>query len=498
MPPTVRAEDLPAQIDPATLATTAYPDPIADVGRGLIRKLSCLVECPKEVSPFLAHAIRTWISPHGLKGTIIDARAETGERTPLSSTGLVGNMRMAVAKVASGPVANTVLLLPHLDLLAGSSGLIGEARELIALLVENPDLLWVGFRDPAVPLPRLLEQLPLNRVRVGGVPLQRLRHLVTQREARKFGGEIDLGRLHRVTSGLNVLQLRKYLAALDREDLPAGSAPAFTEFRRLTLSHGLPIPDETFNHIGGYASAKQKLREELLDVFDLADNAATESQRDRLDRLAPRGVLLVGPSGVGKRLMARALANAMNGVFIETTGAELKSRYLGGSEENLRLLFARARAAAPAVLLFKELDAFAARPTRGAAEPSLFLQLLQEMDSLPAGERVIPVATAPSANSLDAAIVQPSRFELVVELRPPSQGDVSAIVEKMATPLGITFSTESLARTTKLIEFNQTAGPPFNCARLSALCRSLARLRARMGSVDPITVPEVERIWAGL
>ncbi|VTU01769.1 atp-dependent metalloprotease : Cell division protein FtsH OS=Cystobacter fuscus DSM 2262 GN=D187_003964 PE=4 SV=1: AAA [Gemmataceae bacterium] len=498
MPLTVGLKELPVQIDPGSLASAAYPDAVADVGRGLVRRLSCLVECPKEVAPHVAHAVRTWVQPHGLRCAVIDARAETGDRAPLVSSGLVGNMRAAVARAVAGPQANAVLLLPHLDLLAGGAGALGDARELIALLVENPDLLWVGFRDPAVPLPGLVEQLPLNRVRMGGVPRGRLRHLVTQGEARKFGGDLDLGRLHRVASGLNVVQLRKYLAALDREDRPASAAGAFAAFRALTLSHGLTIPGETLAGVGGYEHAKRKLREELLDVFDLADAAATEEARDRLDALAPRGVLLVGPPGVGKRLFARALANAAGGVFLETTGAELKSRYLGGSEENLRLLFARARAAAPAVILFKELDAFAARPARGAAEPSLFLQLIQELDALPACERVVPVATAPTAGALDPAVVQPGRFELVIELQPPSPADVPAVLEHLAPPLGLEFSPEAAARAVELVEAYPSAGPPHHCARLAALCRVLARSRARSGASGPVAPLEVTRAWWGL
>src|SRR5262245_34834495 len=212
----VRPEDLPEQVPAAELAALDYPSPIADVCAALLRRLPCLVDCPKEVVPFLAHAIRSRLKSHNLRCITLDGRSQAPDRS-LVSTGLLGTMRQALVEAVRGPLTDTVLVLPHLDLMTGGPTGTAEAREIAALLIENPELLWVGFKDPGISLPRLVEQLPLFRSRVAGVPRDRLRFLVARREARKFGAAVDLGRLHRRVSGLNVVQLRKYLGALDRE-----------------------------------------------------------------------------------------------------------------------------------------------------------------------------------------------------------------------------------------------------------------------------------------
>jgi cell division protease FtsH len=490
-----RPEELPEQIPAAELAALAYPTTVADICAALLRRLSSLVDCPKEVAPYLAHALRSRLKSHNLKCITLDGRGPAPDRVPLVSSGLLANMRQALLDSVRGPAADTVLVLPHLDLMAG--GTAGEAREVAALLVENPEILWVGFRDPAVPLLRLVEQLPLYRARVGGVPRDRLRFLVTRAEGRKFGGAVDLARLYRRVSGLNVVQLRKYLGALDREDLPADPGGALAELRRLTLPPGCTVPDERLAEVGGYPMAKAKLDADLLGILARIDAAGSDEERGRLERLLPRGVLLTGPPGVGKRLLARGLASAVGAAFLETTGAELKSRYVGGSEENLRLLFAKARQAAPAVVLFKELDAFAARPGRGVTEPSLFLQLLQELDELPRGELVFAVGTAPAASDLDSAVVQPGRFELVIELGPPTAEYRAAILSSSAAGQGLELSREAAERAVEL-SASPPPAPPHHGARLAALCRGLARLRALEGGNGPVKPAEVERVWASL
>ena len=197
------------------------------------------------------------------------------------------------------------------------------------------------------------------------------------------------------------------------------------------------------------------------------------------------------------RLLARALANALGAVFLETTGADLKSRFVGGSEENLRLLFARARQAAPTVILFKELDAIATRPARGMAEPSVFLQLLQELDLLPPGELVFAIGTALTIDGFDHALIQPGRFELVLELGAPTRDYRAEIVRRAAAAVGLEFPEDAVDRAADL-SANPPPKPPFHGARLAGLCRGLARLRLRNGAQGPVTPDEVSEVWAKL
>src|SRR5205814_1654125 len=97
--------------------------------------------------------------------------------------------------------------------------------------------------------------------------------------------------------------------------------------------------------------------------------------------------------------------------------------------------------------------------------------------------------------TLDPAIVQPGRFELVIELGLLWVADVPEILERAGQPLGLTFSRDAVRRVVELVIDHPDAGPPFHCARIAAVCRALARLRARTASLDPVTPAEVERAW---
>ena len=95
--------------------------------------------------------------------------------------GMIGTMIAQLREAVRGAVERRVVVLPHLDLLTTSQGgLTAEAREVIPLLYENPELVWLGFKDPSFPLPQVIENLFPHRISLLGIARDRLRHLVTQ------------------------------------------------------------------------------------------------------------------------------------------------------------------------------------------------------------------------------------------------------------------------------------------------------------------------------
>src|SRR5205807_3354212 len=117
----------------------------------------------------------------------LDGRPRQDEQTGTMPMGMLGTMIAQLREAVRGVVEKRVVVLPHLDLLTTSTGgLTTEAREVIPLLYENPEIVWLGFKDPSFPLPRVIENLFPHRTTLLGTPRDRLRHLVTQAEARKF------------------------------------------------------------------------------------------------------------------------------------------------------------------------------------------------------------------------------------------------------------------------------------------------------------------------
>ncbi|CAJ0586207.1 unnamed protein product, partial [Mesorhabditis spiculigera] len=170
------------------------------------------------------------------------------------------------------------------------------------------------------------------------------------------------------------------------------------------------IPTVAWEDVGGLDEAKQLIRESL-------DNNLRAT-----GGLRRSGIILYGPPGCGKTLLAKAVATEYKIAFLSVKGPELLNKYVGQSEENLRNVFERARAAAPCVVFFDELDSLA--PNRGRAGDSggvmdrVVSQLLAELDALHhATNKVFVMAATNRADLLDPSLRTPGRFDKAINVR---------------------------------------------------------------------------------
>jgi cell division protease FtsH len=492
--------ELPTELTPDQAVEAAYAAELAAVAGKLARGLPCLVECDKELAPFLYKNVRDRLKQQKIQSVYLDGRPRGDEAAGPVPVGLMGTMIGQLREAVRGAVERRVVVLPHLDLLTTSQGgLTSEAREVIPLLYENPELVWLGFKDPSFPLPRVIENLFPHRTSLLGVARPRLRYLVTQREARKFGRQFNPWSLYKHVSGVNAVRLRRLLSTLEGEDFPAESKRAYRQLRQATLVGQLEVPELDIDRdIGGYGKVKQRLRKEILDVLQLKDKATDADEIKQLEDLLPRGLIFWGPPGTGKTYFAKAMAAAIGAAVTIVSGPELKSRWVGESEENLRQIFHRARQSAPAIIVFDELDSFATARgtyTGSGVEHSMVNQLLTEMDGFRSEELVFVVGTTNYVESLDPALLRPGRFEFHIHVPYPDDDDRKAILEIYDRKMRLAMTTAAMEyavqRTGPL--YPTPTGTPSSGDHLNALCRSVARIRLREGITDPTTPELIER-----
>ncbi len=180
------------------------------------------------------------------------------------------------------------------------------------------------------------------------------------------------------------------------------------------------IPNVTFDHIGGHAHIKQRLIEAVEWPLRYAELfKQTKSTPSK-------GILLVGPPGCGKTLLAKAIANQSNVNFIAVKGPELLSKYVGESEKAVREIFSKARHAAPCIIFFDEIDALIC--ARGAASASgnrvaeqVLSQFLAEFDGIEELKGVLVLGATNRLDMLDVAVVRPGRFDEIIEIGLPDE-----------------------------------------------------------------------------
>src|SRR5512138_3278037 len=174
-----------------------------------------------------------------------------------------------------------------------------------------------------------------------------------------------------------------------------------------------------------------KLNSEILDTLSKRDKAADPDEISRLEELIPRGMIFWGPPGTGKTYFAKAIAASIGAAITIVSGPELKSKWVGESEERLRQIFHRARQSAPSIIVFDELDSFASSRgtyTGSGVEHSMVNQLLTEMDGFRKEELVFVVGTTNFVESLDQALLRPGRFEFHLQIPWPDADDRRAIL----------------------------------------------------------------------
>ena len=491
---------LPKDLTADQAVEAAYAEALAEVASKLLRGLPVLVEADKELAPYLYANLRARLKPAGVQCLYLDGRPKTPEQVALPA-GFVGVMLVQLREAVRGAVERRVVVLPHLDLLTtGQGGLTAEAREVIPLLYENPELVWLGFKDPSFPLPKVIEALFPHRASLLGIPRARLGHLVTQKEARKFGRGFNPWGLYKYVSGVNAVRLRRLLSTLEGEDYPADPKHAYRQLRQATLTGTLELPETHLERdIGGYAKVKKRLRSEILDVLAHKEEVADAAEVARLEELIPRGMIFWGPPGTGKTLFAKAMAAALGAAVTVVSGPELKSRWVGESEENLRQIFRKARQSAPAIIVFDELDSFASARgmyTGSGVEHSMVNQLLTEMDGFHRDEMVFVVGTTNFVEALDPALLRPGRFEFQLHIPYPDADDRREILRIYDRAMGLTLTPEALEyavrRTGEHVE-GAAPGTRHSGDHLNALCRALARVRLREGRKGPSGPEDVER-----
>jgi transitional endoplasmic reticulum ATPase len=181
----------------------------------------------------------------------------------------------------------------------------------------------------------------------------------------------------------------------------------------------LETPDVRWADIGGLDGVKKELQEAVEWPLKFP------TLYDKIGYSMPKGILLSGPSGTGKTLLAKAVATESEANFISVRGPELLSKWVGESERGIREVFRRARQASPCVIFFDEIDAIA--PTRGMGGDSMVTervvsQLLTELDGIQSLQGVVVLAATNRMDMIDPSLLRAGRFDKLIQIPLPDKG----------------------------------------------------------------------------
>jgi len=407
------------------------------------------------------------------------------------------------------------------QLLALMDGLAGRGNVIVIGATNRP-----GALDPALRRPGRFDR----EVEIG-VPDKQGRYEILQIHTRgmPLAQDVDLKKLSEMTHGytgadLSALAretamkaLRRYLPEinLEEERIPPSVLEkmeirmqdfidAYKEITPTAMREVyIEVPTVHWSDIGGLDEVKQELREAVEwpikspEIFQ------------RMGVRPPKGILLCGPPGCGKTLLARAVATESEANFITIKGPEVFSKWVGESEKAIREVFRKARMAAPAVIFFDEFDAIVPRRGMGYADSGVservISQLLTEMDGIQTLEDVVIIAATNRPDIVDPAVLRPGRFDRLIYVPEPDEKARLEIFKLYTKTMPLTkdVDLQVLARDTKLYSGADIEALSREAA-LNALRRDIsakevtfADFRKAMEKIGPSILPDMETWYKG-
>jgi transitional endoplasmic reticulum ATPase len=332
-----------------------------------------------------------------------------------------------------------------------------------------------------------------------GVPDEDDRKEILQIMTREvpLGDNVSVGRLAERTHGfvgadLDTLVTEAAMEAIPRfEQVQGTDEQAYVQWRdfETALAATEPsamrevvaeVPSVSFDDIGGLEDAQQALEEAVewpLACSDLFEDTATDP---------PSGVLLHGPPGTGKTMLAKAIAGESDVNFIHVDGGDIMDKYIGESEKAVKGIFERARQAAPSIVFLDEIDAVAGQRGNGVHEAyeRVLSQLLTEIDGVSENDNLVLLGATNRKQAIDDALLRPGRLETHVEVPAPDQSARESILEvhTREKPLGENVEIGSLAEKLE----------GYTGADLEAVVRK-ASLQAIRGMVETHGMEEANR-----
>ena len=255
-----------------------------------------------------------------------------------------------------------------------------------------------------------------------------------------------------------------------------------------TVSLDAPVPAQSasgrlaYEDIGGLGTAIQRVRE----MVELPLRYPQVFARLGID--PPKGVLLHGPPGCGKTLLARAVASETDATFLSVSGPEIITKFYGESEAKLRQVFEQAKQQAPSIVFLDEIDSIAAKreQAHGDVEKRVVAQLLALMDGLEARGQIIVIGATNLPNALDPALRRPGRFDREIVIGIPDGPGRHEMLEihTRGMPLAGDVDITQLASITH----------GFTGADIAALCReaAMASLRRVLPVMNATADPSYE------